>query len=153
MPETDHTLASSLGEIVRRQRELSALSMRQFAAMAGISNPYLSQIERGLREPSEQVAEAIAGALRTSVDALYREAGIKEAAAPSAVAEAIEADPDLSARQRQALLTTYEAFLQANGGPKRRRRPRRRTSGDEQQPAAKAGPASTQASRAQEAGG
>jgi transcriptional regulator with XRE-family HTH domain len=113
----------SLGEIVRRQRELSELSMRQFAAMAGISNPYLSQIERGLREPSEHVAEAIAKALRTSVDALYKEAGIDEEQPESAVADAIAADPDLTARQRQALLTSYEAFLAVNGRP-RRRRPR-----------------------------
>src|ERR1700687_5847739 len=103
----DQSFPETLGEIVRRQRELSALSMRQFAAMAGISNPYLSQIERGLREPSEQVAEAIASALRTSVDTLYREAGIDEPIPSSAVAEAIVADPDLNARQRQALLTTY----------------------------------------------
>jgi transcriptional regulator with XRE-family HTH domain len=115
----------SLGEIVRRQRELSELSMRQFAAMAGISNPYLSQIERGLREPSEHVAEAIAKALRTSVDALYKEAGIDEQRAESAVADAIAGDPDLTPRQRQALLTSYEAFRLANGGPRRRRRQRR----------------------------
>ena len=116
-------LAGSLGEIVRRQRELAELSMRQFAAMAGISNPYLSQIERGLREPSEHVAEAIAKALRTSVDALYKEAGIDDEVPPSALAEAIAAASELTARQRQALLTSYDAFLTANGQP-RRRRPR-----------------------------
>src|SRR5579871_5531097 len=126
MSETDQggePLAGSLGEIVRRQRELAELSMRQFAAMAGISNPYLSQIERGLREPSEQVAAAIATALKTSVDALYKEAGIDEEPPPSAVADAIASDPDLTPRQRQALLTSYEAFVAANGRP-RRRRPR-----------------------------
>ena len=68
--------ASSLGEIIRRQRELSRLSMRQFAGMAGISNPYLSQIERGLREPSERVVDAIARSLETSADALYEQAGL-----------------------------------------------------------------------------
>jgi len=95
--------------------------MRQFAAMAGISNPYLSQIERGLREPSEQVAEAIATALKTSVDALYKEAGIDDELPSSAVADAIAADPDLTPRQRQSLLTSYEAFVAANGRPRRRR--------------------------------
>jgi transcriptional regulator with XRE-family HTH domain len=123
MTNDDHVLPESLGEIVRRQRELSEFSMRQFAAMAGISNPYLSQIERGLREPSEQVAEAIAKALRTSVDALYKEAGIDEEQPASAVAEAVAGDPDLTPRQRQALLTSYEAFRAVNGRP-RRRRPR-----------------------------
>ena len=66
----------SIGETIRRQRELSKVSMRQFADMAGISNPYLSQIERGLREPSERVVEAIAKSLETSADALYEQAGI-----------------------------------------------------------------------------
>src|SRR3984893_5362637 len=121
----DQSFPESLGEIVRRQRELSELSMRQFAAMAGISNPYLSQIERGLREPSEHVAEAIAKALRTSVEALYREAGIDEEQPESAVADAIAGDPDLTPRQRQSLLTSYEAFVVANGGARRRRRARR----------------------------
>jgi transcriptional regulator with XRE-family HTH domain len=116
--------ALSLGEIIRRQRELSELSMRQFAAMAGISNPYLSQIERGLREPSHKVMESIAEALQTSADALYTQAGLDEddAAAGPGVVEAIKADPRLTAAQRRALLTTYEGFLAANGEPRRRRR-------------------------------
>ena len=122
MPADEQSFPESLGEIVRRQRELSELSMRQFAALAGISNPYLSQIERGLREPSEHVAEAIAKVLQTSVSALYKEAGIDEEQPESAVADAVAADPDLTPRQRQALLTTYQAFLQSNGGPRRRRR-------------------------------
>jgi transcriptional regulator with XRE-family HTH domain len=127
VPADEQSLPESLGEIVRRQRELSELSMRQFAALAGISNPYLSQIERGLREPSEHVAEAIAKVLQTSVSALYKEAGIGEEQPESAVADAIAADPDLTPRQRQALLTTYDAFLLTNGGPRRRRRQRRGT--------------------------
>ena len=67
----------SLGEIIRQERELLDLSMRQFADRAGISNPYLSQIERGLRAPSEQVLNAIARTLRVSADALYERAGIE----------------------------------------------------------------------------
>ena len=72
----DGHVSSPLGEIIRRQRELQALSMRQFARMVGISNPYLSQIERGLREPSEQVLQGIADSLKTSVDVLYEQAGV-----------------------------------------------------------------------------
>jgi transcriptional regulator with XRE-family HTH domain len=111
----DGNPALSLGEIIRRQR--------QFAAMAGISNPYLSQIERGLREPSDKVMEAIADALHTSADALYAQAGLDEAdAEDTSVVDAIQADPRLTAAQRRALVTTYEGFLAANGEPRRRRR-------------------------------
>jgi transcriptional regulator with XRE-family HTH domain len=113
---------SALGEIIRRQRELSAMSMRQFSELVGISNPYLSQIERGLREPSERVLESIATALRTTSDALYEQAGIDvdepEAEGPS-VPDAVKADPRLNAAQRRALLAVYQAFVEAQ----RRRRP------------------------------
>ena len=119
-----------LGEFIREQRAGARLSLRRLSDMAGISNPYLSQIERGLREPSEHVAEAIAKALRTSVDALYKEAGIDEEQPKSAVADAIAGDPDLTPRQRQSLLTSYEAFLLANGGPRRRRRQQRPSAGE-----------------------
>jgi transcriptional regulator with XRE-family HTH domain len=112
---------SALGEIIRRQRELSAMSMRQFSELVGISNPYLSQIERGLREPSERVLESIATALRTTSDALYEQAGIDvdepEADGPS-VPDAVKADPRLNAAQRRALLAVYQAFVEA---PRRRR--------------------------------
>ena len=101
----------SLGEIIRRQRELASLPMRQLAAMAGISNPYLSQIERGLREPSEQVLHAIAESLKVSAHEL-RGAEDEERVAdgPSAVLYAIAADSDLTTAQRKALQETYEAF-------------------------------------------
>ena len=99
--------------------------MRQFAALAGISNPYLSQIERGLRDPSEKVMESIAEALQTSADALYHQAGMDdEPEAASSVVDAITADPRLTAAQRRAMLTTYAAFLAANGEPPRRKRRR-----------------------------
>jgi transcriptional regulator with XRE-family HTH domain len=104
----------SLGEIIREQRELAAMSMRQFADLAGISNPYLSQIERGLRAPSEQVLEGIAGALKMSSDALYEQAGMPppgEEPESSAVLEAIAADKRLTGRQRAALREVYEAFV------------------------------------------
>ncbi len=106
--------AAALGEIIRQQRELAELSMRQFAELAGISNPYLSQIERGLRAPSEQVLDAIARTLRMSADALYEQAGVPSPAdepGDSVVLDAIAADPLLTARQRSALREVYEAFV------------------------------------------
>ena len=106
--------AAALGEIIRQQRELAELSMRQFAQMAGISNPYLSQIERGLRAPSEGVLEGIAGALKVSADALYKQAGVpapSDAAEANAVLDAVATDPRLTARQRSAMKEVYEAFV------------------------------------------
>ncbi|MEA2380840.1 MAG: hypothetical protein QOH72_811 [Solirubrobacteraceae bacterium] len=108
----DGERAERLGEIIRRQRELSALSMRQFADLVGISNPYLSQIERGLREPSERVLEGIAKSLQVSVDTLREQAGlhVDDEEETPAVVVAIRADPKLTGRQRQALLEIYRAF-------------------------------------------
>lgn len=117
---------STLGEIIRRQRELNELSMRQLASMAGISNPYLSQIERGLRAPSEKVLESIARTLETSVDRLYEQAGFAddgdEDEGEPEVERAIRADPRLSPRQRQAMLEVYAAFRATDGSPRRPRR-------------------------------
>jgi transcriptional regulator with XRE-family HTH domain len=107
-------MTSPLGEFIRRQRELQELSMRQLADLAGISNPYLSQIERGLREPSEKVIEAIARNLQLSADALYEHRRAEEAG-ESAVEAAIRADPRLTARERQALLEIYSAFVERRG--------------------------------------
>jgi transcriptional regulator with XRE-family HTH domain len=97
-----------LGEIIRRQRELAELSMRQVAAMAGISNPYLSQIERGLRAPSEEVLRAIADSLKVS-DMLRGEEPAVESAE---VVEAIQADPGLTTSQRRSLIEAYQALRQ-----------------------------------------
>jgi transcriptional regulator with XRE-family HTH domain len=117
----DDQKSSALGEIIRRQRELADMSMRQFAELAGISNPYLSQIERGLRAPSEHVLESIANTLKMSADALYEQAGVSHDEEPedSAVLDAIAADPHLTARQRTALREVYRAF--AASGPRERR--------------------------------
>ncbi|MGN6170337.1 MAG: helix-turn-helix domain-containing protein [Solirubrobacteraceae bacterium] len=109
--------AQALGEIIRQQRELAEYSMRQFAQLAGISNPYLSQIERGLRAPSEHVLEAIAQTLKVSADALYEQAGVRPRGADdqdSAVLDAIAQDTRLTARQRSALREVYEAFVAAS---------------------------------------
>jgi transcriptional regulator with XRE-family HTH domain len=116
---------AALGEIIRRQRELAEMSMRQFADLAGISNPYLSQIERGLRVPSEQVLDAIAKTLKISADALYEQAGVSRPGddpEDRAVLDAIAGDPRLTARQRSALREVYGAFV-ASGlpGPKTRK--------------------------------
>lgn len=121
----DHDRVPSLGDFIRQQREVNELSMRRFAEMVGISNPYLSQIERGLREPSEKVVDAIARSLELSADALYEQAGLSREDEPpvaSGVIEAIRADTALTGRQRQALEQVYEAFVAQNGGPRRRRR-------------------------------
>ena len=107
----------SLGEVIRRQRELNRLTVRQFARMAGISNPYLSQIERGLRAPSQRVVDAIARSLETSADALYEQAGltrVDDDEETPGVRAAIQADRALTPRQRRALLDVYDAFVATN---------------------------------------
>ena len=113
--------AAALGEIIRRQRELAELSMRQFADLAGISNPYLSQIERGLRAPSQQVLDAIAGALSLTSDALYEQAGMTPPGTEedNAVLDAISVDPRLTSRQRKALAEIYESFVASSTPGKR----------------------------------
>jgi transcriptional regulator with XRE-family HTH domain len=106
--------SAALGEIIRQQRELAEMSMRQFAEVAGISNPYLSQIERGLRAPSQHVLDGIASALKLSSDALYEQAGMTPPGAEpedNAVLDAIKADPRLTSRQRKALAEIYESFV------------------------------------------
>jgi len=116
----DQTPSTPLGEYIRRQRELQKLSMRQLAGLVGISNPYLSQIERGLRDPSEKVLDAIARNLEVSAEALQAQhaeqkqaqrAERDEADAETAVIEAVRADPRLTAAQRRALLEVYRAFV------------------------------------------
>lgn len=102
--------APTLGEMIRRQRELAQLPMRQLAAMSGISNPYLSQIERGLRDPSDQVLSAIADSLQLSADALRPARKVIEDDEPTPVLAAIFADPDLTPQQRKALQESYLAF-------------------------------------------
>jgi transcriptional regulator with XRE-family HTH domain len=111
---------SLLGAIIREQRELAALPMRQLAAAVGISNPYLSQIERGLRAPSEAVVEALAASLDLPVDELYRRAGFVEPPASddehhhSELAAAIAAAPELTSAQRRAMAEIHRSFIDAN---------------------------------------
>ena len=104
-----------LGEFIREQRGASDISLRQLAKLAGVSNPYLSQIERGLRKPSAEILQQIAKALRISAEALYVQAGILEHREGSGlVADAIHADEALNERQKQVLLEVYESFRKEN---------------------------------------
>jgi transcriptional regulator with XRE-family HTH domain len=111
---------SLLGAIIREQRELAALPLRQLAKSVGISNPYLSQIERGLRAPSEAVVEALAASLDLSVEELYRRAGyVEPSASPddqnqSDLADAIATAPELTSAQRRAMAEIHRSFIDAN---------------------------------------
>ena len=106
----------NLGEFIRRQRELAQLSIRQLAELCGISNPYLSQIERGLRTPSSLILQSLARGLRLSAETLYAQAGIldPQEAEESDVVKAVMHDRYLSARQREILIDMYHSFRKVN---------------------------------------
>ncbi|HEU4361235.1 MAG TPA: helix-turn-helix domain-containing protein [Mycobacterium sp.] len=108
------TAASDIGSFIRAQREAAQVSVRQLADKAGVSNPYLSQIERGLRKPSADVLNQIAKALRVSAEVLYVRAGILEPSEKSEVRDAIIADVVITERQKQVLLDIYTSFVQQN---------------------------------------
>ncbi|MEU6469767.1 helix-turn-helix transcriptional regulator [Streptomyces massasporeus] len=108
----------NLGDYLREQRRTAQLSLRQLADAAGVSNPYLSQIERGLRKPSAEVLQQVAKALRISAETLYVRAGILDAERDRDEVETravILADPTLNERQKQVLLQIYESFRKENG--------------------------------------
>jgi len=109
----------SLGDYLREQRLAAKLSLRQLAEQAGVSNPYLSQIERGLRRPSAEVLQQLAKALRVSAETLYVRAGILslEDSDVRSVELAILADTLLTERQKQSLLDVYQSFRAANATP------------------------------------
>lgn len=106
----------NLGEYLKEQRMASKLSLRQLSEVAGVSNPYLSQIERGLRKPSADVLQQIAKALRISAEQLYIRAGIlsPEDGLSGSVELAVLSDPGLTERQKQSLLDVYASFLAIN---------------------------------------
>jgi len=108
----------SLGDYLKEQRLGSHLSLRQLADQAGVSNPYLSQIERGLRKPSAEVLQQIAKALRISAEQLYIRAGIlnPEDGVGGSVELAVLADTGLTERQKKALLDVYSSFIALNKG-------------------------------------
>ncbi len=110
----------SVGDFIRSQRELMSLSMRQLAEMAQVSNPYLSQIERGVYKPSAQVLKGIADALDMSAETLYREAGLLDDSLERptvSVEDAIRVDPRLTQEGKQALVQVYQGLIAAQPMP------------------------------------
>jgi transcriptional regulator with XRE-family HTH domain len=111
---------NALGEFIRAQRQLANLSLREMAAMTSVSNAYLSQIERGMHQPSLKVLHSIADALQLSTEQLLGQAGwttgppSSAPLAPSSTEEAIRADPRLSPEQRTALLSVYRSFVEGD---------------------------------------
>jgi transcriptional regulator with XRE-family HTH domain len=101
-----------LGEFIRNQRQSTGVSLRKLASLAGVSNPYLSQVERGLRRPSAEMLQAIAKGLRISANTLYVKAGILEEEPKADIQAAIMSDAGLTERQKQALLAVYDSFRQ-----------------------------------------
>ncbi len=107
-----------LGEFIREQRRVGHLSLRKLSELAGISNPYLSQIERGLRRPSAEILQQIARALEISSETLYVRAGILDARdGDGDVVHAVLACERLTEAQKQALLRVYQSFVHENAGP------------------------------------
>ncbi len=120
-----------LGAFIREQRRIAELSLRNLSTLAGVSNPYLSQIERGLRKPSAEILQAIARALAISAETLYVRAGILEER-ESDLTAAILADETLTEKQRRALLEIYRSFRQEHAPPAQEQEPparRRRSTG------------------------
>jgi transcriptional regulator with XRE-family HTH domain len=107
---------SDLGDFIRQQRERANLSLRRLADTAGISNPYLSQIERGIRKPSAEILKRLSRALEISANSMYSKAGLfdEEFESPS-VLDAIDADTTLTPDQKKVLLDLYRTLSRANG--------------------------------------
>jgi transcriptional regulator with XRE-family HTH domain len=107
-------LGRDIGEYIKQQRSNAKISLRQLSKLAGVSNPYLSQIERGLRKPSAEILQQIAKGLRISAEALYVQAGILDLPTGGPVTDAVRADAELTERQKQVLLDVYESFRREN---------------------------------------
>ncbi len=107
---------TDLGDFIRQQRERANLSLRRLADTAGISNPYLSQIERGIRKPSAEILKRLSRALEISANSMYTKAGLfdEEFDSPS-VLDAIDADQGLTPDQKKVLLDLYRTMSRANG--------------------------------------
>lgn len=100
-----------VGSFIKEQREKSALSIRKLAEMTGVSNPYLSQIERGIRTPSAEILRSIAGALSIRTETLYQRAGLLDETEAPSIAHAVNADTQLTHKQKNALMEIYESFI------------------------------------------
>jgi transcriptional regulator with XRE-family HTH domain len=114
----DSADSNLLGAFIRAQRQMANLSLRELSAMTHVSNPYLSQIERGLSEPSARVLMSIAKALNISAEALFAQAGLLTESTPTnndATETALRTDPRLTEPQKQALLAVYRSYIAANG--------------------------------------
>lgn len=107
-------LGRDIGDYIKQQRSNAKISLRQLSKLAGVSNPYLSQIERGLRKPSAEILQQIAKGLRISAEALYVQAGILDLPKGGPVVDAVRADTVLTERQKQVLLDVYESFRREN---------------------------------------
>lgn len=107
-------LPEDIGTFIRDLRQTAKISLRQLADKAGVSNPYLSQIERGLRKPSAEVLAQIASALRVSTPAMYLRAGLLDGEGQQGVLAAIAVDPELTIAQKQSLTQIYETFRNEN---------------------------------------
>jgi transcriptional regulator with XRE-family HTH domain len=115
MKDEFETRWRELGEFIREQRRVDHLSLRKLSELAGISNPYLSQIERGLRRPSAEILQQIARALEISSETLYIRAGILEEREGTDLAAEIRRAPHLTEEQKKTLLRIYDSFLHENG--------------------------------------
>jgi transcriptional regulator with XRE-family HTH domain len=118
MAEESANSSNLLGSFIRAQRQMANLSLRELSAMTAVSNPYLSQIERGLSEPSARVLKSIAEALNISAEALFAQAGLMTESNHSddnATETALRMDARLTEQQKRALLGVYRSYLAANG--------------------------------------
>ena len=111
---TSKDLPQDIGGFIRDLRQTAKISLRQLAERAGVSNPYLSQIERGLRKPSAEVLQQLASALRVSTPAMYLRAGLLDSEGQQGVLAAIAVDPELTIAQKQSLSQIYETFRNEN---------------------------------------
>ena len=115
----------NVGRFIRDQRNAASLSLRKLASLAGVSNPYLSQIERGLRRPSAEILNGIAKALRISAETLYVQAGmLEDRPEPQDVVDAVKADRSITDRQREVLIQIYTSFRAETERRRARRKPR-----------------------------
>ncbi|HYH23932.1 MAG TPA: helix-turn-helix transcriptional regulator [Blastococcus sp.] len=116
-PPSVSTVSSSVGDFIREQRNAARVSLRELARTAGVSNPYLSQVERGLRKPSAEILAAIARALKISAESLYEQAGILDRRSGNAdTVAAIRSDNSLSERHKAVLLELYETYVREYRG-------------------------------------